>query len=281
MRFHPRVSLPARAIAALAEWQRELDAAISAEHARPMAERQTDASLAEERWRSHRGTRAIEAVVLALEAMASPDLARCMYCEHDRGAEIDHAAPKGLHPSRTFDWDNLVWACGTCNRQKLERYHPAMVIPTVDDPLRHLDLTTTGRWVPRDDDSRGRATLDTLPLLNNEALIRARQRWRRTLLRDLEALATSGAPSEVAMDRFREKATQDPFSDVFAALLAFLSLPGAAAFVPESVVSFVTAHGEMRLWLAEADAERALAATPSITTAAEGIRLRTSPAAPQ
>ncbi|MEZ4406201.1 MAG: hypothetical protein R3A52_06980 [Polyangiales bacterium] len=130
-------------------------------------------------------------------------------------------------------------------------------------------------------DPRGRATLDTLPLLNNEALIRARQRRRLTLLRDLEALATSGAPSEDAMDRFREKATQDPFSDVFAALLAFLALPGAMAFVPESVVNFVTAHGEMRLWLAEEDAERALAATPSITTAADAIRLRTAPAAPQ
>jgi 5-methylcytosine-specific restriction endonuclease McrA len=280
MRFHRRPALPSRVLAALDAWQRELDAELTAESARPATDRRTDGAIAEKHWTSHRQTKALEAVESTLSAMASPNVARCMYCEHDRGAEIDHAAPKSRNAARTFDWENHVWACGKCNRQKLERYDADMVIPTIHDPLKHLDLLPSGRWEPLEGDLRGRATVDTLPLLNHEELTKARQRWRRRLLGDLASLASQSPPLSDAIERFRDTATHDPFSDVFAALLALCALPNAAAFVSPAVLQFVSAHPEMQRWLPDADAQRLRDAEPEIAALASAIRPRAVGAKP-
>ncbi len=280
MRFHRRPALPSRVLATLDAWQRELDTELTAESARPASDRRTDGAIADQHWTSHRQTRALDAVEAALSAMASPNVARCMYCEHDRGAEIDHAEPKSSKATRTFAWENHVWACGKCNRQKLERYHADMVIPTIDDPLKHLDLLPSGRWEPLEGDTRGRATVDTLPLLNHQGLIDARKRWRRRLLDDLEALASQSAPSSAAIERFRDMATHDPFSDVFAALLGLFALPNAAAFVSPAVLSFVAAHPEMHRWLPDADAQRLRDVEPTLDALAKAMKPRAKAAKP-
>jgi 5-methylcytosine-specific restriction endonuclease McrA len=255
-------------------WQRALDVELTAEPLRQPQDRRTDGAIAEQHWKSHRQTKTLDAVVAALSAMASPDVARCMYCEHDRGAEVDHAEPKSARAARTFDWENHVWACGNCNRQKLERYHADMVIPTVDDPLKHLDLLPSGRWEPLDGDARGRATVETLTLLNHQGLIDARKRWRRRLLDDLETLARQSPLSSEAFERFRDTATHDPFSDVFAALLSFFALPNAATIVSDAVLSFVAAHPEMHRWLPDADEKRLRDVEPELDALAKAMRPR-------
>jgi hypothetical protein len=277
MRFHRRTPLPARVLDAFAAWQQELDVEISEESKRAEMERRTAGAIADRHWSAHRQANALKAAESALRAMASPDQARCMYCEHDRGAEVDHAEPKSLRASRTFDWENHLWACGTCNRQKLERYHVDMIIPTQDDPLAYLDLTPTGRWAACPGETRGDVTLRVLPFLNQQALITGRQRRRRRLLEDLEALASASVPgpSSTEMARFREMATQDPFSDVFAALLSLFALPNAGAFISPVVLEFVAAHPEMRDWLPDADAQRLVEVQPTLDALANAMRVST------
>jgi 5-methylcytosine-specific restriction endonuclease McrA len=276
MRFHRRAPLPARVLDAFAAWQRELDEDIAAEPSRPATDRRTEGAIADRHWTSHRQTNALQAAEKALRAMASPDQARCMYCEHDRGAEIDHAEPKSRRAARTFDWENHLWACGACNRQKLEHYHADMVIPTQDDPRAHLDLTPGGRWIARDGAPRGRATLDALPLLNHQSLVEGRSRCRRRLLKDLEALARSTTVSSAEVERFRETATQDPFSDVFASLLSLFALPNAGAFISPAVLDFVAAHPEMHRWLPDADAKRLVDVQPRLDRLASSMRISTA-----
>lgn len=275
MRHHPRRPLPVEAQRTLQRWQRKLDAAWAAEQLRPSGEARSAGALADAHWEIHRPTKTLAVVVEVLAAMASPSVKRCMYCEHDRGSQIDHAQPKSVAPQRTFDWDNYVWSCGKCNHDKLDRYHADMVVPTTDDPLAFLDLTAQGRWDARDDNERGRATLDTLPHLNGQELVTSRELGRRKVLRQLAALARNPSPTDGDIDSVRRVVVNDPFSDVFAAVLATLRLPGAREIffdVPE-VVDFVATHPEMDRWLAEADAERWLAAREEISALASRIRV--------
>ena len=44
---------------------------------------------------------------------------KCAYCEskiaHLSDPHIDHYRPKSSFPKLTFDWNNLILACGICN----------------------------------------------------------------------------------------------------------------------------------------------------------------------
>ncbi len=277
MRHHPRRPLPARALEALRQWQDALDVEWARELARPETERRAAGTVADAHWSSHRSATAFDVVRLTLRAMASPRLGRCMYCETDRGSQVDHGRPKSLAPGLTFVWHNHIWACALCNQQKTTRYDPAMIDPTIDDPLRYLDLVPSGRWDPEDDDDdeggRGQATLDALPMLNHPDLVEERLQGRARLLRRLSALAAQASVSTEALDMLREEVTNDPFSDVFAALLDVLRLPNAAEFYPPAVVDFVRARPEMNDWLAESDERRWRAAQGAIEALALTIRL--------
>ncbi len=274
MRFHRRGELPDRVTNQLREWQSALDAEVAAELSKATPVRRSEGAIADQHWTTHRDTKAFEVIETVLGAMASPNVRRCMYCEHDRGSQIDHARPKNVNSSRTFEWENHVWACGKCNNDKLARYHPDMVIPTVDDPLKHLELGADGRWRPYNEDSRGKATIDTLPTLRDRLLEGPRQQWRSRLLEDLAALAKSTAPSSGDMERFHETATQFPFSDVFAALLAQSRLPNADAFIAPAVVRFIETHPELHRWLPDADEQRLRDAGPKVTELTKAMRPR-------
>ncbi len=39
----------------------------------------------------------------------------CNYCEHNEATDIEHLYPKSHFPERTFEWENYILACGTCN----------------------------------------------------------------------------------------------------------------------------------------------------------------------
>ncbi len=274
MRYHRRNPLPAKARSTLLRWQRELDAEWARETLLPASEQRLAGDVADAHWKSRRSL-AMRLVRRTLAIMASPDMERCMYCEHDRGGAIDHGQPKSEAIDRTYDWTNFVWSCGTCNLDKMTSYDARMVVPTVDDPLLYLDLAVEGRWAASDEAGRGQATLDTLPYLNEPRLIAGRARRRRTVLNDLAVLARQESVTAEELDELRAKLVDEAFSDVFAAVLAALRLPGARSVFRNhpGVVDFVAAHPEMDRWLPDADERRWAAAQAELNALAARIRL--------
>lgn len=102
---------------------------------------------------------------------------RCHYCEDSEADSVEHHAPKNLYPDLCFSWDNLFYACSSCNRPKRSQYavfsvvnsqlinvpghprqfegeqltppplgHPVLLNPRVDNPLDYLFLDLQGRF---------------------------------------------------------------------------------------------------------------------------------------
>jgi len=83
------------------------------------------------------------------EALVRMFHGKCAYCESEIGhvsdAHIEHYRPKARFPHLTFDWDNLLLACGICNasRYKGDRFPEAseggpLLNPCVDLPDNHF-----------------------------------------------------------------------------------------------------------------------------------------------
>ena len=49
---------------------------------------------------------------------ARPRNGRYVFCENDTGRDVEHLRPRQLHPDLTYNWDNLIAACGECNGPK-------------------------------------------------------------------------------------------------------------------------------------------------------------------
>jgi len=62
---------------------------------------------------------------------------KCAYCEHEAN-EMDHHWPKGLHPEKTFDWNNLLLSCGICNNEE----HKGHKIEFVEESGRKIS-----KWI--------------------------------------------------------------------------------------------------------------------------------------
>lgn len=127
---------------------------------------------------------------------------------HAKASDVDRAQPKSVAPERTFEWNNHVWACGRCNKDKAARYHADMVIPTVDDPLAYLDLVSDGRWIGSDAGGRGQATLDALPYLNRQTLMQSRAYGREQIIGKIAALAERAHINQTEIDALRETGDQ-------------------------------------------------------------------------
>jgi len=101
---------------------------------------------------------------------------RCVYCEDSVADEVEHIHPKDLYPNFCFHWDNYVYACGSCNGPKNNKFaifkkddgsfhivnpprrtkatepaegNDALINPRVEDPLDFcmLDLASTFKFV--------------------------------------------------------------------------------------------------------------------------------------
>jgi uncharacterized protein (TIGR02646 family) len=47
----------------------------------------------------------------------------CNYCENNEATDIEHIYPKSFFPERTFQWENYLLACRTCNTDyKLDQF---------------------------------------------------------------------------------------------------------------------------------------------------------------
>ncbi len=195
MRQVARHSLPTRVQSYLAPKQGEIDAG------RPV----------QPTWERARRTRTMARVAQVLAAM-SGRRQRCTFCGDSRSTDIEHFWPKVRYRQRVFRWDNMLWICTGCNRQKGDRFpldrqrRPLLIDPTAEDPWDFLYFDGhTGNITARYDPftarphAKGVHTVDPAVLpLNIEAVTEGRLRTRRNLVRAvhsfLSRMATSAEP---------------------------------------------------------------------------------------
>ena len=102
-------ALPASAAKWLTRWQQDL-AAIG-DYAQRVSE-------ADRKWSQRRSnTKTMRSVAEKLAEMSS-GVGRCNYCEDSAGYQIEHIDPKSFYPDKTFDWENMLFACGWFNGPK-------------------------------------------------------------------------------------------------------------------------------------------------------------------
>jgi 5-methylcytosine-specific restriction endonuclease McrA len=165
----PEHPLPDDAVAQLAAYQAEVDAA-GAYESRVKEARDLFSK------RNQKGNPVFDVVRTTLGRMCG-GVRRCMYCEDSVADEVEHFKPKNFFPELVFEWANYLYACGPCNSGKnnkfpivtpgggqivhLTRKRGGPVLPPEagdaalmdlrnEDPLEYLqlDLQDTFRFVP-------------------------------------------------------------------------------------------------------------------------------------
>lgn len=93
---------------------------------------------------------------------------KCAYCEckvneESKDLHIEHFYQKRKYPEKVVDWDNLLPACGRCNRNKgiLDVQKSPILNPRVDDPKQSLKLK--GAFIVSDQEV-GKNTISQLKL---------------------------------------------------------------------------------------------------------------------
>jgi len=101
---------------ALAGYQKEID---DLHHSRFEVKR----SKAKESFsqKNKKGNSVFDAIKIKLLEI-SPGIERCVYCEDSKCDEVEHIYPKDLYPQYCFVWSNYVYACGTCNAPKNNKF---------------------------------------------------------------------------------------------------------------------------------------------------------------
>lgn len=173
----------------------------------------------------------------------------CNYCENNEGTDIEHIYPKSHFPSRCFNWDNYILACGKCNTHeksddfaifdplnsnnliKLSRQKPndrtkpmtedgALISPRLENPLDYLwlSLQPIGKrliFIPKETDKTARHyiradyTIDLLKL-NRDQLATARFQAAKYFISRLTIFA-----NVKAADNFEElEAAMDDFKPI-------------------------------------------------------------------
>jgi uncharacterized protein (TIGR02646 family) len=174
-------------------------AATAALDARAQAVAAAGSSAAPE-WKAFTGS---TAYLELRDALAAASHHKCAYCEaHAPKPQVDHVQPKQRHPELAFTWDNLLPACGDCNKAKGTQGgigpdgRPRLLDPSAEDPGASLVWDRGGFVSPRDlpdDHAHARAadTIAALHLIRQDR--RDGQRTARTTaakaLVDLEAAA--------------------------------------------------------------------------------------------
>lgn len=187
-----------------------------------------------------------------LKEMAS-GVERCMYCEDSAGVAIDHFRPKGLYPERTFDWLNYLLACSVCNsnfkRDQFpldERNEPLLLNPADDDPLDHLQFTSTGHVIS--ETLKGEWSIRVYGL-DRETLQRGRRNtW--VLLQSI-VIAYAQALEEGDSDwarRLEQGAREHQYSGVLAALVRLAAKRDPDLGIRPELLTAIQQHPEILTW---------------------------------
>jgi uncharacterized protein (TIGR02646 family) len=143
---------------------------------------------------------------------------KCAYCEskvtHVEYGHIEHYRPKSCFPEFTFEWGNLLLACGICNGAEHKGDHfpevadrGPLINPCEDDPSQHLHFhfdVGAGLASVYGRTARGRTTTKLLGL--NRPDLRA---FRSRCLKQLAALARLAATNPEAAQLLSEARQDD------------------------------------------------------------------------
>ncbi|HRI72086.1 MAG TPA: hypothetical protein PK156_47965 [Polyangium sp.] len=206
----------------------------------------------EKRW-STKPRKTFDEIRETLRKMSS-GIERCMYCESNQGTDIEHFWPKKLAPCRTFDWNNLLLACSTCNsNHKRDRFprmngKPLLINPVDDDPAEHIALSpSTGNF--DDLTERGTASIDILGL-NRTALTECRRdAWISVQLHINAYAEACCANDELEAAEIRRVLTRAPHASVFENLLRVAETKIAEKHISAKCLQTLAAYPEIKTWL--------------------------------
>lgn len=85
---------------------------------------------------------------------------RCHYCEDSNADEVEHWLPKDVYPEQTYQWENYLYSCGSCNTRKSNQC-------AVVDPTRMALINNTPKKRRRNEPP----TVPTTPTLGNQAMV--------------------------------------------------------------------------------------------------------------
>ncbi|MFP2906050.1 retron system putative HNH endonuclease [Pyxidicoccus sp. 3LFB2] len=158
---------------------------------------------------------------------------KCAYCEsklrHVDYGHIEHFRPKSRYRARTFDWSNLVLACGVCNGSEhkgdafpLKASGGPLINPCSEEPSHHLsfDYDPTTRLASVHGTTRRGLTTEKLLGLNRPDL----RDYRSKQLTKLWFIAQQAAVDPRARQLLDEATTaSEPFSAFASALRAAMA----------------------------------------------------------
>ncbi|KEF40385.1 TIGR02646 family protein [Schinkia azotoformans MEV2011] len=114
------------------------------------------------------------------EALKKETHHKCAYCEskitHIDFGHIEHIVPKSIIHEKTYDWQNLTLACGTCNTNKGTYYDKTMPLlnPYKDKPENEI-IFLGPVPMPRPGSNIGIITIKKLKLNRPELLERRKE----------------------------------------------------------------------------------------------------------
>ncbi len=158
----PPGELPPDARKALRKYQAEVDA-------EPDFGKRVALAAAKFKRRNRESNPAFRHVRQTLTSMCA-GARRCMYCEDSAADEVEHHRPKHFYPEHVFVWENYLYACGSCNGPKNNRFAvfasdgssidltqsrhqpavqpisgtPVLLHPRIEDPLEYMMLDILG-----------------------------------------------------------------------------------------------------------------------------------------
>jgi len=183
----------------------------------------------------------------------APGIERCMYCESNEGTDIDHFWPISVAPCRTFDWHNYLLACSACNsNHKRDRFpcqngRPLLINPAEDEPVDHLALSPTGKYVAITEE--GECSISVFGLDRGPLERTRKNAWSAVEgLIVLFANACKKADSERAL-QYQKALCEYPQASVFAAILRVSEYEAAADLLSSECLEALEAHPEIKTWL--------------------------------
>ena len=143
-------------------------------------------------------------------ALKEANHGKCMYCEskisHTQHGDIEHIKPKSKFPELEFDWDNLGYACATCNNFKRDKFNEIepYINPYKEDPEKHI---SSAGALMKDETKRGVNTIRDIGL-NRPHLLEKRGELINEMERVLNVVNDSLIKSEI-INIFKEKTGND------------------------------------------------------------------------